>query len=261
VNAENYVNRVSFELRDLPWGMRRELVSELRGHLEELPDGTDLDARLGTPERYAADLRAAAGLERRRGVVAFLRARRLRNVILAVVVVTLVGLAIGAVVWIDSYQPIAFAGSTQFPLDAKPSLGQAGQSVVFRKGHPFQYGVTIQNTGRFTVRVLGVPKSVVDFSAGRLLMSESTTGYPSERPLVRFHPFDLKPGEVRWLLIKGVYACTTGMGQGVSSTRVALPVRFSFLWRSATPLIPLGDPLTFSFPKGCPPPRTGSATP
>jgi hypothetical protein len=261
VNAESYVNRVSFELRDLPWGMRRELVSELRGHLEELPDGTDLGARLGTPAQYAADLRAAAGLERRRGVVAFLRARRLRNVIVTVVALTLVGLAIGAVVWIDSYQPIAFAGGTQLPLDAKPSLGQAGESVVFRKGHPFQYGVTIQNTGRFTVRVLGVPKSVADFYAGRLLMSESTTGYPSERPLVRFHPFDLEPGEIRWLLVKGVYACTTGMGRGVSSIRVALQIRFSFLWRSATPLIPLGDPLTVTFPKGCPPPRASTATP
>lgn len=266
MNAESYVNRVSFELRDLPWGMRRELVAELRGHLEELPDGTDLDARLGRPEQYAADLRAAAGLERRRGAVAFLRARRLRNVILAVLALTVTGLAIGAVVWIDSYQPLAFAGGTQLPLDARPSLGQAGESVVFRKGRPFQYGVTIQNTGHFTVRVLGVPKSVTDFYAGRLLMSESTRGYPDERPLVRFHPFDLKPGKIRWLLFKGVYACTTGMGAGgpaggAASTWVAIPVRFSFLWRTATASIPLGEPLTFRFPKGCPPARAPTATP
>ena len=58
------------------WRMRRDLLAELRAHLAELPAGTDLRAQLGPPEQYAADLRAAAGLERRRGPIAFLRARR-----------------------------------------------------------------------------------------------------------------------------------------------------------------------------------------
>jgi uncharacterized membrane protein len=60
VTAEDYVSRVAFELRDLPWGTRRELLSELRVHLDELPAGTDLAARLGPPEEYAADLRSLA---------------------------------------------------------------------------------------------------------------------------------------------------------------------------------------------------------
>ena len=120
----------------------------------------------------------------------------------------MIGLGIGAIVWIDSYQPIAFAGGTQLPPSSKPSPGAAGVSVVFRKGRPFKYGITIQNTGRFTVRVLGVPRSVTDFYSGRLLMSKDQTGHLDEKPLERFQPFDMKPGSFRWLVFKGVYACT-----------------------------------------------------
>lgn len=261
MTTEEYVRRVDFRLRDLPWSTRRELVSELRAHLSELP-AAEL-ATLGTPEQYAADLRLAAGLERRRGLVAFLRARRPRNLILAVLTLTVVGLAIGAVVWIDSYQPLASVGATQDPPDSKPSLGQAGVTVVFRKGRPFEYGIAIQNNGRFTVRVLGVPRSVMDFYVGRLLMTGPQTPPLTNRPLVHFHPFDLKPGASRWLIIKGVYACTAGIGGSPrlgygSVIKEALPVRFSFLWRHAIALIPLDDPLTISFRSGCPPkkPRT-----
>lgn len=266
MTGDEYVRNVGWRLRDLPWSTRRDLLRELRAHLDELPADTDFRAQLGAPEAYAGDLRVAAGLERRRGVVAFLRARRPRNLILFVLALIVAGLAIGAVAWIDSYQPIAFAGGTQLPLEAKPSEGQAGYSVVFRKGGPFQYGITIQNTGRFTVRVLGIPKSVTDFYSGRLLMSKDQTGRLDERPLEPFHPFDMKPGSFRWLLIKGVYACTTGMGRdtlpgAASITWGAFPVRFSFLWRTATTSIPLDEPLAFSFPKGCPPPQNPRITP
>src|SRR4029077_632829 len=132
--------------------------------------------------------------------------------IFVVVALTLIGLGIGAVVWIDSYQPIAFARGTQTPATAKPSIGSAGETVVFRKGRPFMYGITIQNTGRFTVRVLGVPRSNTDFFSGHLLMSKDQSGRLNNRPLEGFHPFDMKPGSFRWLIFKGVYACTTGMG-------------------------------------------------
>jgi hypothetical protein len=108
LTAEDYLRRVGFALRDLPWSNRRDLISELRGHLKELPAGTDLEARLGPPEQYALEMRSAAGLERRRGLIAFLRARRPRNLILTVATLTLIGFAIGAVKWIDSYQPLAF---------------------------------------------------------------------------------------------------------------------------------------------------------
>jgi hypothetical protein len=260
VTREDYLRSVGFWLRDLTWRTRRDLKAELRGHLDELPAGTDLAERLGTPQEYAAALRSAAGLERRRGAIAFLRARRPRNLILTVVLVTVLGLAIGSVVWIDSYQPIAFAGGTQFPLDAKPSSGRAGETVVFRKGRPFQFGIVIRNSGRFTVRVVGVPRGVADFYSGPLLMSEDQSGGMNERPLERFRPFDMKPGSFRWLVFKGVFACTTGMGSPdpgyVAVTREGFPVRFRFLWRTATASIPLGEPLEIDFSEeGCPPKR------
>lgn len=254
MTADEYLRHVRYSLIDLPWNMKRDLLSELRAHLAELPAGTDLVGQLGKPYEYAADLRSAAGLERRRGAIAFLRARRPRNLILTAVALTVIGLAVGAVEWIDSYQPLAFAGGTQDPLDSKPSIGQAGVTVVFRKGRPFEYGISIENTGRFTVRVLGIPKSVTDFYKGHLLMSEDQSPRMDELPLERFHPFDMKPGSFRWLVFKGVYACTTGMGAGPGGlTWEAIGVRFRFLWRTATASIPLGDPLAFTFPKSCPP--------
>ena len=260
MKADAYLRRVDAALSDLPWSVRRDLMVELKKHLEELP--ADEASRLGTPEEYAAEMRTAAGLERRRGPIAFLRARRPRNLMLTVVLLTVIGLAIGSIVWIDSYQPIAFAGGTQFPLDAKSSVGQAGYTVVFRKGHPFQYGIVIRNSGRFTVRVLGVPRGVADFYAGPLFMSKDTSPRMDEKPLERFHPFDMKPGSFRWLVFKGVLACTTGASGPLAVTRVDFPIQFSFLWRTATTSIPLDEPLTIRFSKeGCPPPKNPTATP
>ena len=200
MTPDEYLRDVGYWLNDLPWGMRRDLLAELRTHLDELPPGTDLRTELGPPQKYAGDLRSAAGLERRRGPIAFLRARRPRNLILIVLAFTLIGLGIGAVAWIDSYQPLASANANQFPLTAKPSLGQDGETVVFREGRAFKLGISIQNTGRFTVRVLGVPRSNTDFYSGRLLMSKDQSPRLDEKPLERFHPFDMKPGSFRWLV-------------------------------------------------------------
>lgn len=252
MTPDQYLRSVGYWLIDLPWSTKRNLLSELRAHLDELPADTDLRARLGPPEQYAADMRTAAGLERRRGVIPFLRARRPRNLVITVVTLTAIGLAIGAAEWIDSYQPLAFAGGTQFSPDAKPSPGQAGVTVVFHKGNPFEYGISIRNNGRFAVRVLGVPRSPMFFFTGRLLMSKDRSR-GDERPLERFRPFDLRPGAIGWLVFKGVYACTTGIGGGGGGVVwETIGVRFRFLWRTATASIPLDDPLAINFPKGCP---------
>jgi hypothetical protein len=58
-----YVDRVRAALADLPPGTRDELVEDLPEHLAEVAaeaDGSLVD-RLGPPEAYAAELRAAAG--------------------------------------------------------------------------------------------------------------------------------------------------------------------------------------------------------
>ncbi|MBM0274760.1 HAAS signaling domain-containing protein [Micromonospora tarensis] len=59
----DYVARVRAALADLPPGQRDELTEDLADHLAEVAaesEGT-LVERLGTPETYAAELRAAAG--------------------------------------------------------------------------------------------------------------------------------------------------------------------------------------------------------
>lgn len=256
MTPDQYLRAVAAELRDLPWKQRRDLVSELRAHLAELPPGAN---EMETPAEYAANLREAAGLERRRGVIAFLRARRPLNVALVALALIVLGLAIGAVAWINSYQPIAYGDATQFPRDGRSTTGAPGVTVTFREGRPFIYGVTIENTGRFTVRILDAPTyHVTDFFDARLFTNKPNPA-ANERPLVPFHPFDLHPGEIRWLVWRGVYACTTGAtglasGKGETvSTNEAIHVRYRFLWRTATAEIPLQEPLTMSFDKkGCP---------
>jgi hypothetical protein len=249
MSAEDYVRLVAFELRDLPWRMRRDLVSELRGHLDELPPGTDLAERLGKPHEYAAEMRAAADLERRRGLLAFMRARRPRNLILTVVTLTVIGLAVGTVVWINSYQPLAFGNSYRFPDGSVEAPAGGSSSVVFHQGRPFELGFEIQNAGRFTVRVLGVPyayPSSLPFRA-RLLMYQPTRYGGDAAPLEAFHPFDLKPGWRDVLLLKGAYAnCSRWQGTG-STGMTDFPVRYRFLWRTATATIPLPEELAIVF--------------
>lgn len=187
MTRDEYLRSVGFWLRDLPWGTRRDLLTELRGHLDELLEGTNLRTQLGPPDQYASDLRAAAGLERRRGPIAFLRARRPRNVILTVAALTLVGLTIGAVVWIDSYQPLAFANAMQFPAGSVDAPAGDSASVVFHNGRSFQFGAEIRNAGRYPVRVLGVPsRGLCEFAAPAV---------PSVRP--ESGPFGLAPAQGR----------------------------------------------------------------
>lgn len=257
-----YLREVGLCLHDLPWGLRRDLLAELRGHLDELPPETDLEARLGSPQEYAADLRSAAGLDRRHGPLAFLQARRPRNLILAVVVLTVIGLAIGGLVWVDSYQPLAFGDLYQFPAGAKGVPGIEGQSVVFRRGRPFQLGLNVFNGGRFTVRVLGVPYQGPNPWSAHLLMStpEKYTG-GANPPYTPFRPFDLKPGDSVFLQLKGVYACHSGMTPRGATTYSGFPVRYRFLWRTTTTDIALPENLAFVFRKGCPPAKNPTTTP
>jgi len=256
MTADDYLRLVSFELRDLPWHTRRELASELAGHLAELPADTDFLERLGRPEQYAADMRTAAGLERQRGIIAFLRARRLRNLIITAVALTAIGLVIGAIAWIDSYQPLVFGNGAAYP-DHVVYPRAGGEYVVVHKGQPFRYGITVRNEGRFTVRVLGVPTLYGYPFRAHLWASGPTIHGGMPEPERRFKPIKLKPGWTLVLYLVGHYACTYQAPAGSSTTLGELPVRFSFLWRTATVTIapPSGDDLTLLLPKNvsCPP--------
>lgn len=252
MTAEEYLSRVDWALRDLPWRVRRELASELERHLAELPADTALLGRLGRPEQYAAEMRSAAGLERRRGVIAFLRARRPRNLVLAAILLTVIGLTIGAIAWIDSYQPLAFDMAMQNPIGAVEAPGGGRESVVFHEGRRFELGIDVKNAGSFTVRVLGVPLRSDLFSA-RLVMSGSANANFAglAPPFTRFHAFDLKPGQARSLVLQGVYhARCLSWKSGGSELLTDFPVRFSFLWRTATAQLPLPEDLAIVVPKG-----------
>jgi len=72
-------------------------------------------------------------------------------------------------------------------------------------------------------------------------------------PYTRFHPFDLGPGQVRLLFYKGALACR-GYGPNTNIGLLDFPVRFGFLWRTATVTIPLDPGVAIVYPKGsrCP---------
>lgn len=259
----DYVRSVSFELGDLPWSMRQDLLAELRGHLEELPADTDLDERLGPPEKYAADLRSAAGLEQRHGPQAFLQARRPRTIVLATFALVVIGLAIGAVVWVQSYQPLRPGDSQIDPAGAVNSPTDNGSSVTFHKGRPFQVGVFVKNTGPFTVHVdrAGQPPALPLSPAGigspgnlpvvaRVLMSPPLPPNKLVGPFTPFRPFSLRPGQTRLILLKGVYGNCKAWAPGSIAGIDSIPVRFSYLWKTATVEIPLVSKLAIVMPKG-----------
>jgi hypothetical protein len=69
-------------------------------------------------------------------------------------------------------------------------------------------------------------------------------------PFTRFRPFDLKPGEIRALVLKGVYAgCPSPWAPGTSAILASLPVRFAFLWRTTTTRVPLLQQLAIVVPR------------
>lgn len=256
--SDEYVREVEWALRDLPWSQREELVADLRNHLAELPPETDLAQRLGTPTRYASELRVAEGLDVRQGLVANLRARRPRTVIVlgafALAIVLALVILIGGLVWIESYQPIRFDGFRP-PAHSRSLPGLNGVSVDFHRGRPFELGVELVNTGPFTVRVLGVPHD--DFAEpwhAQLRMGapayDATASY---RPSSPFRPFDLRAGEHRFLLLKGAWWCTSGWDAGGGGETIGgFPVRYGFLWRKATADLPLPDQLGVNFVESCP---------
>ena len=265
MTADAYLRSVAFELGDLPWSQRQDLLTEIRAHLAELPADTDLEARLGSPEDYAADLRTAAGLERRHGARAFLQARRPRTVVLAALALTVIGLAIGGVVWVQSYQPLRPGNSSLSPSGAVDTPTDNGVSVTFHKGRPFQVGVFVKNTGPFTVHVdsaaqppalplsppgIGSPGNLP--IVARVLVSTPQPPNELVGPFTPFRPFDLRPGQTRLILLKGVYGNCKSWAPGSIAGIDSIPVRFSYLWKSATVNIPLVNRLAIVMPrKGC----------
>lgn len=273
MNADEYVHEVDSALRDLPWRQRHELTAELHAHLAELPADTRLEERLGTPERYAADLRAAAHLERRRGPISFLRARRPRTVVFTVVALVVAGFLGSGIVWVQSYQPVSWAGGGFLPVHGRLTRGGFRDTVTFRKGGRFRWGIPISNNGSFAVRIVGIGALTATGNADlpvpprlpfsiRLFINRPSKSWDDRgRPVTRFRPFDLPPGEESLLVLEGTFpkTCRPWMPGDVTDLEPggylfkdgAFPIRFHFLWKTSTALILPSVQLQIAFPKGC----------
>lgn len=240
----DYLRQVEWQLRDLPWRRRQQLIADLRAHLEEVPlDQLDRPR----PMRRSCE---SAGLGRPRGPIAYVQARRPRNLAVVAVLLVLVALLASGFAWVQSYQPLA-TGS--YGLSPSGSLtGATGETVVtFRDGRPFRFGFSVRNDGGFAVRVLGVPLTGINPFSTRLFVSRSLTrAHTIPGPTTPFRPFDLEPGEERMLILRGVYAhCRDFAGETQTESR-SFPVRFSFLWRTETATLVISDPLVIRVPAG-----------
>jgi hypothetical protein len=244
VTKYEYLVEVAWQLRDLPWRKRRELVDDLRRHLDEVP----LD-RLAPPRKYVAELREAEGLARCHGPVAFLRARRPRNVVLVVLLVVVAALLAAGYAWVQSYQPLVTGFASLDPPDSHSEA--EGETVApFHEGRPFRFGFSIRNDGGFAVRVLGVPLRGNRPFATRLFVSRDLSHARNiPGPLAPFRPFDLEPGQERMLVLRGRFAHCRDWPGGTGVTFDHMPVRFSFLWRTETTSVPLSSPLVIQVPE------------
>jgi hypothetical protein len=226
VTGEQYLAAVEAWLGDLPWRVRKNLAADLLVHLGEIPAGEDLVARLGSPEKYAAELRAAAGLTSRRGPLAYLRARRPRNVVIAVALLGVAGGLAAAVAWASTYQPLSTGSIAMSP---NPSRGGALNETVaeFRNGKPFELGFSIRNDGRFSVHILRIP---LHDGFNRPFAVRVFVGSPGSDPntALPFHPFTLRPGSERLIILRGTYANCGKYVANTSTTFLSMPVRTRF---------------------------------
>lgn len=272
---KHYLERLSSAAHDLPKARRRELLSEIEEHIRQALAQTPCANRdemrtlleqVGDPDEIAtaAEDQPDVGARGRSPAIAYVR-RHPGRAILIVAALAAIVLGIVSAVWVQSYQPLSYLGQSKV---------RGPVPVAFHPGFRFSVGATVQNTGRFTVRVLGVPYKSGPFSghpvSARLMMSRDTggarfqpmPGLPSKvhfmlwpgGPYEPFHPFNLKPGQVRSLLFTGVYGnCTPAARNLVPISVPDFPVRFSFLWKTATTRLPLPNTLEIIPPSGgCP---------
>lgn len=99
-----YAAAVRAAVADLPAGERAQLLDDLEAHLAEVAadSAVPLTERLGPPEAYAAELRAAYGAPARRNAPPRPRRRRWR--LAAAILVPLLAIGAGAAVWLAGHQ-------------------------------------------------------------------------------------------------------------------------------------------------------------
>jgi HAAS len=285
---KRYLERLSRAAHDLPRGRRRELLSEIELHirmaLAQTPcaNQEELEAlleKVGAPAEIAAAAtdQAVAPIQRPPGAIAFLRGHRPRRLIMTLVALALVVFAIGAAVWTQSYQPLAFARADILPANSFNTEGETGYAawIGYHKGigggpdRPF-FGVTIQNTGPFTVQLVRPPAKYAPTMpvmwgwSSRLLMARYTRLKTNPNPLLArqghrslwkrgplqpFQPISLAPGQIVMIAYQGVWHdCQIKPHVGTTTPPRSFPIRFSYLWKTTTAHIPFPGGLTIDPP-------------
>lgn len=105
--AERYLKDLERELADLPRPRRREVMSDIRDHIQEADEGSGDEAQirtildeLGDPEAIAAEARTRFGVTRRKA--SFLEGAALILLLIGGLIVPLVGWVVGAVLlWVS----------------------------------------------------------------------------------------------------------------------------------------------------------------
>lgn len=123
----------------------------------------------------------------------------------------------------------------------------------FRQGKPFDAGVSLVNSGPFTVRVTGVePWDVLPVHARWYMAGPQPESGRLPRLLRPFRAFDLGPGEEAFLSLRGVDSarCHPVRDGGTALGTGGFLIRYSFLWKTGNAAIPLPMPLEFSTPRG-----------
>jgi hypothetical protein len=112
----------------------------------------------------------------------------------------------------------------------------------FKQGRPFQLGFSVRNSGRFSVRILGVPLSGIHpFAVRELLLGPVDN--EGTLPLEPFHAFTLEPGAERFILLRGIYANCRFYDASSTTGYDSMAVRMRFLHWTHTVRVPLNEAL------------------
>jgi hypothetical protein len=118
--------------------------------------------------------------------------RRVLIVAATIALLALLGAGIGAYEWLDGYRPLSLnsggiAGSAHQSKGVgaivEPAMGSGGKTVIFprfRRGRDYFVGVTLWNSGRFDVTLLGVDTS--QYGPGGGMYPRDLRASPPERP-------------------------------------------------------------------------------
>ena len=161
--------------------------------------------------------------------------------------------AVGLFVWLGAYAPLrvpdtGFAPGPGLGADVQPVTGSLGREVFFptlQRSRTFDTAVTLHNSGRFTVTVLGLweppPGRAPWIGATNLLATTSATASADPRELTRLSELRLEPGDSAIVVVRFGELCsgTTSASPDVYADSLRLRYRYlSLFTRTQTVRLP-----------------------